>query len=124
MRSLGYLTVAVVGDHVLVGEATSFGFNGTFSVAAVTAEPMSCTGRFRYRGRSSRGKATYSCDNALSGTLQIEMRDSARGTARGDTAMGPMVALYGYDVDQVNARLTFPGGQRLAWAGEAYRLIP
>ena len=44
----GILTVVVAGEKVFVGRARTFGTDGTFLIRSLEAEPIECTGRFRY----------------------------------------------------------------------------
>jgi hypothetical protein len=122
-KKLSVLTVAVAGDHVFVGEAISFGIHGNFSISSITSPSINCTGRFRYKLRTSKGKATYSCDNDMSGALRIKPDGPIKGSGTGESPLGKMTTLFGYNLDQINELLLFPHQGQLTYTNSAFKLV-
>jgi hypothetical protein len=106
------LTVATAGDVVLVGFSSSLGTRGSFELASVHGQPMTCRGRFSYRS-PPRGIAAFECSNGESGEARIEAGPGLSGEGAGDSSMGPVRIVYGYSLNEINDRMAFPGGRRL-----------
>ena len=87
----GILTVAVMGEIVLVGRAYPAGTAGTFSLQALEHR-LNCSGNYRYEAFPS-GRARYSCSDGTSGAMRIEADSQLSG--------------------RVNSLLRFPGDGKL-----------
>lgn len=122
-KKMGVLVVAIAGDHVFVGEALSWGYKGSFTMTTITKPTMACHGRFRYRLRSDWGKAYYSCDNDMEGSLRISPEGVNRGSGTGLSDLGPMEALFGYSLYRINERLVFPNQKHLVYSGKEFVLV-
>lgn len=117
------LTVATAGDVVLVGFSNSLGTRGSFELASVHGEQMTCEGRFRYRS-PPRGTARFDCSNGASGAARIEAGSGLSGEGFGDSSMGPVHILYGHSLAAINARMKFPEGRVLALDHAGIGLAP
>ena len=112
-RSLGVLTVAVAGDHVLLGRSVTYGRDGSFELSSMMDESLRCSGRFRYLNPVD-GRARFRCSNGETGTIRIRAEGAFIGSGTGDSSLGPVELLFGYAMRRVNARLPLPSGTRLA----------
>lgn len=107
----GILTVAVIGEIVLVGRAYPAGTAGTFSLQALE-HSLKCSGSYRYRTFPS-GRARYSCSDGTSGAMRIEADSQLSGGGVAKTNLGQMHLVYGYNIGRVNSLLRFPGDGKL-----------
>lgn len=121
-RSLGVLTVAVAGAHVLVGRSISYGQDGTFELTSMNDPALQCSGRFRYRMPPD-GRARFRCSNGETGTLKIRAEGVLIGSGRGESSLGPVELVFGYRLPVVNARLPLPAGSRLTVEDDRIVLI-
>lgn len=117
------LTVATAGEVVLVGFSTSLGTTGSFELASVHGQPMSCEGRFRYRS-PPRGVARFECSNGESGVARIEAGSGLSGEGFGDSSMGALHIVYGLSLHAINERMQFPEGTMLARDHAGIGLMP
>ncbi len=107
----GILTVAVVGEIVLVGRAYPAGTAGTFSLQALE-QAMECSGSYRYLTFPN-GRARYSCSDGTSGSMRIVADSQLSGGGVATTDLGRMHLVYGYGIGRVNSLLSFPGNGKL-----------
>lgn len=111
-RKLGILSFAVMGEHVLVGRAVTFGEDGTFNLNSLNSD-LTCLGRFR-AGAASTGRINYKCSNGIQGKLRFEVEGMGVGSGKGITDLGPVQLIFGYRIDQANFMLDLPGDLELA----------
>jgi len=106
------LTVATVGEYVLIGYSFSLGTTGSFSLESVYGGPLSCEGRFRYP-RPPDGAAYFECSDRHPGPIRIKVDGILTGKGSGDSPMGPIHVVYGYSIAVMNEILTLPKGTLL-----------
>ncbi|HEX7070658.1 MAG TPA: hypothetical protein VF190_07620 [Rhodothermales bacterium] len=116
------LTVATSGDVVLVGFSQSFGATGNFELTSIHGQPMACRGTFRYAA-PPRGGARFNCTNGETGSVRIEAGRGWSGEGFGQSTRGPVRILYGYSLEEINARMTFPEGKVLVRDEKGIRLV-
>ena len=108
----GVLTVATVGEYVLVGFSKSLGTAGSFTVQSVHGGSFSCDGTFRYP-RPPDGTARFHCSDGRSGSIRIKADGVLSGGGEGKSSMGPIHVVYGYSIEETNRRIDFPVGKVL-----------
>lgn len=116
------LTVATAGDVVLVGFSRSLGTTGSFELRSIHGQPMVCRGTFRY-SVLPRGSARFDCSNAETGSARIEAGKDLSGEGIGQSTLGPIRILYGYPLEEINARMSFPEGKVLVQDDVGIRLV-
>jgi len=112
ITNVGVLTVATVGEYVLVGFSKSLGTTGSFRVQSVHGGSLVCDGKFRYP-RPPDGTARFSCSDGRSGSIRIKADGNLSGEGEGGSSMGPIHVVYGYSIEETNRRLDFPAGKAL-----------
>jgi len=116
----GVTVYAVVGDHVLSGEATLYtDRSGTLTLAGKTGDDANCVGSMRYTS-STGGTIQLRCSDDLQTTLAFTALTETSGHAR--ALPGHASLTYGLAAESARAWLIAPAGKRLVVSGGSLRL--
>lgn len=55
----------------------------------------------------------FTCTNGESGVVRIEAGSGLSGEGSGESSLGAVHIVYGYPLDEINARMQFPEGKVL-----------
>lgn len=108
----GVLTIATVGDLVLIGYSKTRGTTGSFAIQSVYGGPLNCEGTFRYPSLPN-GIAFFNCSDGQTGSIRIKADGVLAGEGRGSSEVGEIHVVYGYSISEMNERLVLPAGTRL-----------
>ena len=115
--------VAVVaGERTLVGVARPRGYGGDFELKTLYEPAIDCVGNFRY-DENGKGRANFKCTNNESGMIKLQSRGGLSGDGYGTSTLGPIKALFGYSLSQINRKMEFPGGRALQASEQGFKLI-
>lgn len=116
--------VAVVaGERTLVGVARPRGYGGDFELKTLYEPAIDCAGNFRYDD-NGKGRANFKCTNNESGMIKLQSRGGLSGDGYGNSTLGPVKALFGYSLSQINRKMEFPGDRALQASERGFKLIP
>ena len=59
----------------------------------------------------------------MNGVLRLKPEGAIKGSGKGETPLGIMTTLFGYNLTQINERLSFPQQGRLTYANNEFKLI-
>ena len=121
-EEFGVFTVVVAGDLVLVGQSFGVGKRGAFAFKTVSAVPaIKCEGEARY-SRSGVARTKFACSDGGTGSIRFCAYSPFRGGATGTSSFGPVQALLGHSVLEVNQSL-MPPGRALALAADGVTVM-